>query len=300
MSKNLTILLLFIGSACWSQDYIDFYNYCNEGDKQVFLKNFEKGLYQYEKAFSLVNYVHAKYYEQASICAAKTEQFEKAYFYAKKAIIHRGKSDFLNDKLLKAFRQNALYKQLQDSTFVFKAIHNETVNLVYKREIDSLHYIDQNVVRNNKTVKGNYKIDRTNLPADKFELDDSIFKHLLTLIDKFGFPSEQNVGEESYANSTIIIHHNVRLPINSEHLPMLKKALHNGEFMPYNYALLYDQSRVVSRQEPLFYFGVPFSGELSEERKKEVNQKRSEYGIKPFEAFKFKKTKRSTSQRPLW
>ncbi len=145
MNKNIcsVVFLLVIKQTCFSQNYIEYYNYCNEGEKQIYLKNFVTALNQFEKAFTLVDYIHSKQYKNASICAAKVADFNKTYVFAKKSIINGNSSKFLKQKAFKQFRKSDLYKQLKDSISIFHEWHYKSINLDYKKEIDSLHYIVQ-------------------------------------------------------------------------------------------------------------------------------------------------------------
>ncbi len=278
MLKVLIIsFLLFVGLNGFGQDYIDYYNYCNEGDKQIYLKNDKTALENFEKAFSLVKYVHAKQYEKASMCAARIQGYEKTYLFAKNAILNGSSSKFLNQKDFKGFRKTEKHKSLKDSITIFSNYHIQSINLAYKREIDSLQYIDQRIIRKNRSVKGNYNIDKSAFPKNLYGLDSLLFNRLIELINEYGFPSEKIIGPDGYSNVWVLLHLNIRLEKNSEYLTMAKEALKKGEYLPKNYAWMYDQSLMFKKEKPLFYFGVAFTDDLSDMEKKKIDNVRKKY-----------------------
>lgn len=281
------------------QNYIDYYNLCNEGNRQMYLKQYRKALQSFESGFAKVDYIHAIQYEKASQCAIQLNQYEKANQYAHKAYLQGSDSKFLKKKISKNFRKTKEYKVLIKNIEKFEQLHLLSINLHYKEIIDSLYYLDQRVIRKNKRIKGNYKIDKSTLPENLFHLDTLIFNHLLNKIDVHGFPSEERVGKKSYEKVYIILHHNGRLAQNKKHLPMMKEALLKGEYLPNHYAWMYDQSRLFDGEKPLFYYGVPSNG-IDAQEKKKIDEIRTEYGVKRFSAFQIKHRGRTTIMKPLW
>lgn len=300
MKIIITSILTFSFSVLYGQNYIGYYNLCNEGDKQIYYKNDSSALENFKKAFLLVDYVHAIQYKKASMCAARIQDYETTYLFAKNAILNGTSSKFLKQKDFKGFRKTEKFKILKDSISIFSNQHKQSINLVYKREIDSLHYVDQRIVRKNKSIRGKYKINKSNLPKNLYDLDSLIFNHLLSLINRYGFPSEKNIGPDGYDNVWVLFHHNVRLPKNSKYLPLTKEALMKGEYLPLNYAWMYDQSLIFKKEKPLFYYGVAFTGDLSDSEKKKIDEERKKYGIKPLESTEIKKIRNGISQGPLW
>jgi len=300
--KNLIIFLLFTLSAfsSFGQDYINYYNLCNEADKEIYFKNSKAALVNLENAFELVDYVHASQYEKASKCAIQIEDYKKGFLYAKKAILNGSSNHFWKSKKLKKIRKTTYYQILNDSVAVWEKIRLKSINYEYKKLIDSLYYIDQRIIRNNKTVKGNYKIDKINLPENLFDLDSIIFQRLLKSIDKFGFPSERNIGYEGYDKAWILFHHNVRLPQNHYYINFLVSALKKGEYRPRDFAWMYDQGKLNIGESPLFYYGVPLPKNLTEEKKNKIDESRKKFGVKPLASTKTKTIGRRTVMKVLW
>jgi len=294
-----TPLFTILFTFSYGQNYIDYYNLCNEGDRLAYFDKYEKALHSFETAFDKVDYVHAKQYEKASQCAIQLYQYEKATVYAQKALLQGSDLQFLKGKIAKKFRKTEAYKQLSRNLANYQKQHLSSINLDYRTQIDSLYYFDQRVIRKNRRVKGKYQIDKAILPDNKYDLDSLIFKNLLELIETYGFPSEKNIGKGGYESVYIILHHNGRLSQNKEHLPMMKEALLKGEYLPKDYAWMYDQGRLFEGENPLFYYGVA-SNTISSEEKKEIDKIRAKYGIKPFAAFQIKHRGRTTIMKPLW
>lgn len=300
MKINLPIIFLFFLNTLQSQNYIEYYNHCNEGDRKIYLEDHESALINFEKAFQGVPYIHTKQLEKASKCAVKIEKFDKAYQYGKKALLQGSNLQFLKDKESKKFRKTSLYKNLTDSLQIFNKLHLTQINLPYKKLVDSLHFIDQNIIRGNRTVKSDYKIDKTNFPKDLFDLDALVFNTLLEAIDKFGFPSEKKIGIEGYNHVWVILHHNLRLPENKAYLPLAIEAVKNGMYLPTNFAWMYDQSKINIGEEPEFYYGVPLPKTLTNSLKEEIDKKRRLFGIKPFSSTRIKTTGRRTVVKRIW
>ena len=284
----------------FGQNYIDYFNSCNEADKQIYLDNDSAALEHFKSAFGSVEYVHAFQYEKASMCAARLEDYQAANLYAKNAILHGTPPKFLKRKVFKGFRKTNSYKSLRDSLSWFQNQHQNSINLDFKKEIDSLHYIDQRIIRKNKRVKGKYKIAPSTLPENVYELDSLIFAHLLTLINTHGFPSEKNIGPEGYGNVWVLFHHNVRLPQNAHYLPVLKEAVITGQYLPADYAWMYDQGLMFKGEKPLFYYAVASTGHLSESEKESIDEERRKLGIKPLASTEIKVLKNGISQKRLW
>lgn len=274
-------LFIILSSFLLGQNYLPYYQLCNEGDQQAYLKNYQRALTKYQEAFELVDYVHAYKLEQAAAVAAKVKNFKLTAHFARQALKNGLPERFLNRKIFKKFRQSKEYQSLEKQIPKLKKEHLSSINLSYQQAVDSLHFVDQRIVRKNLAIKGNYQIDESTLPQNRYDLDDSIFQHLLDLIDEYGFPSEKNIGFEGYQNSWVILHHNVRLEKNAAYLSILKEAVFSGAYMPREYALMYDQSLILKEEKPFF---VPTHKDLSKEEIAFFDKRRTKHGLKPLES----------------
>jgi len=162
-----------------------------------------------------------------------------------------------------------------------------------------LQFIDQRVIRNNKFFKNHFNINPDTI-SRKNNLDSLLFDYLISLIKKNGFLSEQNVGPNGYEAAVILFHHNVRLPQNEKYLKMVTEALFNGEYLPKDFAWMYDQSKEIKNERPFFYYGIADPSKLTLIEKQEIEKNRLQYGVKPIESTRIKIIGRVLIQRPLW
>ena len=296
LSTVFLLILLRNGICQKENNYIEYYQLCNSGDSLFHYKNYKEAILKYEAAFKTVNFVHAKNLRNASICASKLNQKEVAWNYAKRAL-NGGE----NDKFLKnSFPKNISKESLKDSIILFKNQHQKSLNQFYIKEIDSLYFIDQNIIRGNKTVKSSANFSKLVIPLNKFELDQGVWNHLIGLMNIYGFPSIKNIGPKAYQQVSIILHHNFRLPQNQSQMPLATEALKKGEYLPQNFAWMYDQSLLMLNKNPIFYYGSKDPSRLSKDELLQIEQNRRNYGVKPFSAYKIRVWKDSISQTPIW
>lgn len=281
--STLCIYVTFI-SVCFSQDYISYFNLCNEGDRLIYEKQYAQALSKFDKAFKLVDYVHANQFDKAASCAALVSDFKKCVFYLKRAALNGMDGVFQNNrKAYSKAKKSTEYKSIQDSLPVWRATHNKNINIDYAAILDSLHFVDQRIIRGNRSLKYDkqYHFPKSMVPENKFELDDAIFDEILRLIDTYGFPSEKLVGPNGYADAYIILHHNFRRISKSQYMALAIQAVKSGEYLPKDFAWMYDQFHNAQGKPLVFYYGFPVTdkGQI-----KSIDKKRAEYGIKPLAA----------------
>lgn len=289
-----------------SNNYIEYYHLTNKGDSLRYLKNDSLAYECYKKAFEMVDYIHDSKLIIGAVLAAKQNDFKSVYKFSKLAEIQGAETDILKIykefykwRVFEQYRKTKYYKAFMDSLNYFQTLYIRNLKIDYKKQIDSLFYIDQRIIRHNKSVKGNYKIDKSTLPDNLFVIDSILFTELLRLIDKYGFPTEDKIGPVSFREVSIIYHHNIRLPKNEKYIELAQTALKEGALLPDNYAWMYDQSREFLKDEPYFYYDYDLRN-INELTKKEVNKRRYEWGIKPIEAQKITVGKKSITQENLW
>lgn len=286
MKNIIVILSLFVGIGnVYGQDYLPYYQLCNEADEQIYLKNYAAALQKFETAFENVPYVHNIKYQKASKCAILTKQYDKAYVYICQLRKQGDTNDFLNKKQFKAFKKTTYYQQYQDDIVTYDAIRQASLNMEYIALLDSLMYVDQYIIRGNKSNKGNYQIDKKLIPENRFDLDASVFTTLLEAIDKYGFPSERMLDHKSFHNARLILLHNLRLEENSEYQDWAFKALKTGHYLPNDYGMTYEQYYM--NQGTTYY--LTFDKDLSEENLKRLDINRAKIGLPPLRAYKITK-----------
>ncbi|MGE0567617.1 MAG: hypothetical protein AB7O73_06685 [Bacteroidia bacterium] len=300
ITLNIFIILgskLFFGQV--NDNYIKYYNLCNSGDKELYYKNYQAALNYYDSAFKCVKYSHSFNLEKAAIAATKANNKDKATQYLRQAILNGKSAEILKDKKYRKLKHFDKFVDLKDSAKIHESNFRKRINTKYAREIDSLQFIDQYVIRGNKFFKNHFYFNPDTI-SNKSNLDSIVFSHLLSLIEKYGFPSERVVGPKGYENVYIILHHNVRLPQNSKYIEMVTNALHNGEYLPENFAWMYDQSKEFKNEKPFFYYGSANPTKLSQSERQEIEKNRFEYGVKPIESTRIKVIGKVLIQRQLW
>ena len=282
--QTVIVLSIFVVSAK-SQSYIPYYQLQNDADQRIAKKDWQKAIENLTKAFSLVDYVHAKQYAKAAMCASQLKEYDKAYLYAKKAVLGGYSQEFWEANRFKNFRKSTYFQEFLDSLFIFEKIHESLVNVEYQKAIDTLHYIDQTIIRNQIPFRGKFRPNNLVIPKNRYELDSVVFDRLLALIDEYGFPSEQRVGYHGASKVWVIFHHNVRLKQNHEYIPMLKEAVKKGEFLPREFSQMYDQSRMIINEKPAY---APIDEDQSAENLNRINNNRAEIGLPTLDSFKIK------------
>ncbi|MCT4639127.1 MAG: hypothetical protein N4A72_15595 [Bacteroidales bacterium] len=243
-------------------------------DSLADIKEYKEALINYKQAFETVDYVHAENLRKASVCAIECDDFNKAYLYAKQSVINGGERYIFKRIKRRKFKRTDYYRRLKDSIDYFMELHNERVNQSYKNIIDSLEYVDQVIIRGAKDKSRHYNIDITTLPLNRFDLDSCNMNLLLHLFDKYGFPSEKILGEDSYFMANTLIHHNFRKVENEKYHKMIFEAIIKGEYNPLFFSWWYDQFYQSKKSEPYFTL---FGMQKSEENINRVNNRRRKF-----------------------
>ena len=292
---TLFISIFFLACSLFGQNYLPYYILCNKADEEIYLEENTEALKSLQEAFGLVDYVHSFQYDKASKCAIEINDYENGYRYARKAILHGSKNKFFNKKKYKSFRKTKYYQTLIDSIPYYEATHLSSLNNNYIQLIDSLYFLDQNVVRKNRRVKGNYNLHDLVIPANRYDLDTLIFLELIEAIEKYGFPSEKIIGPKCYNKALLLIHHNFRKKRNEAYHYIVKNAVFNGEYLPYDYEGMYEQYSIKCKNKTFF---TTHDKDLSESNLKRINANRLEYGLKGLSSIKIKR--KGLSMISLW
>lgn len=279
MKTFFTLLLVILFSSLYSQNYISYYNLCNAADRAVYEKEYDSAMLLYEKAFELVPYVHNDYLTKAISCASKVKKPELAYRFVKQYYLQSGYVSVFDERVVKRQIKNPTFSILKDSLLNLVV---SPYNAVYQKAIDSIIFIDQTVLRNNFKDTAGYNLKT---PEDWENLEARNFQKLLNYIELYGYPSERLVGKKSYDDAYIVLLHNIRLEKNRSYLSIVKKALMEGDCLPDDYGWIIDQACSNDSTPYVFYLYEANPGKLSQSRKKEINQERCKYGIKPIEAY---------------
>lgn len=280
------ILLLVLGlnsTITFSQsDYLAYYNLVNKAGQNWHEKDYEEALVHYQKAFELVSFVHAENYAKAARVAAKLKHFSLTAEYMSKAIRQGYPDSFLKQTSFKQFKKSSYFQTMQ-ATIV---THQPAIGSIYRRKIDSLHFIDQNYLRGNKTVTG-FELDTTLTYSDAQNFDC-----LKRLIAENGFPSEALIGFQGYRKAWVLLLHNVRLEENHDYQDRLLDALKSGYYLPEHYCWVIDQGQQV-KNEALIYYHWDVAqdiDQLNPEEKASIDERRRAVGMPSIERIKVVKS----------
>jgi len=271
----ITFLLLAINSV--GQNYQNYYKLCNSSDSLAYLGLYKQALDTLETAFEAVDVVHSRNYIDAYHLAIKLKQYDKAVKYGKKAIIISGNKNIIRTKSSKDFRKSIYYSSIIDSCDYFVQIFNDRVNHTFQDKIDSLYYIDQRIVRKNRSVRGNYNINKDELPINRFDLDSSNWSVFHRLVQEYGFPSEENVGYESYRKACILIIHNLRISGYEKYHDEYFNYITLGYYLPTNVVLWYEQYNMNVLGQTFF---TTWDKNISEENIQRIDSNRRKFNLK--------------------
>ena len=297
-SLIVTLMVVSLGTKmARAQDhYIRYYNLVNQANQHWYEKEYPLALEKYLAGFEEVPYVHTINLVKAARAAAKLKRYDLVQQFLAKAIKSGYPTAILQSKAYKKFRKTDQFESLARNLKHYRAHYENSVNKDYQRKIDSLHFIDQCLLR------GNNKVAPFEITTEGAFSDSLNFACLLGLMEKYGFPSEQNIGYQGYRKSWVIIHHSARLPQNHHYHQLLLEALKNGAYQPENYCWVIDQGQTLLEQQPIFYhWDVATNIDLlTSEAKLKINALRAEVGMPPIERIEVLKTKSGTKHKVKW
>ena len=285
------ILFISLGIAynnSIAQNYELYYFQCNSADSLKFYGQKWEALNTYKLAFQSVDFVHTEKLRKAYQLAVETNSFEDAYNFGRKIILNSGKTDLIRTKSI-AFKKSNFYQLLIDSSEYHLATYNQRINHQYIKIIDSLIYIDQYIIRNNKSYKAGYNIDGAKLPENLFDLDRSNWNMLYGCIKEIGFPSEETVGYETYNKVWAILHHNLRLKENEKYHLEIFDYVRSGDYLPEDLLVWYEQFQLQNNGQTFF---TTWDGNLTIENLKRIEKNRRYHYLKGLDAFYLKKNGR--------
>jgi hypothetical protein len=202
---------------------IKYYEIINQAERSIVNNNLDSANQKYKQAFAIFKEPHAKDLHNSMKVALKVNDAETAYndYQSLKCLGQDFSNDFLKENFKSYKNDNALPC-------------SKTIDLKYKKTLDSLFTIDQYY---RKLSKGNYSAYKKELTTS-----DSITSiNLLKLIQEKGFPNEYNIGlkmnsEVYFHDFYLIIWHqlasNLYSPQRVNFSNEIIKALNAGKIRP--------------------------------------------------------------------
>jgi hypothetical protein len=288
IKSTLFFLASFLFNSGFAQNYEFYYLQCNKADSLEFNGKKHEALNTYKLAFQTVDFVHTKKLIKAYKLAIETSSFEDAFHFGKNIILNTGKTHLIRTKSVD-FNKSNFYQSLIDSSKFYINDYNNRINHEYIKIIDSLIFIDQYIIRNNKSYKADYNIDKIKLPDNLFDLDSSNWHLLYDCIIIWGVPSEQNVGYETYNKVWAVLHHNLRLKENEKYHKEIFEYVKKGDYLPDDLTVWYEQFQQQNYGQTFF---TTWDGNLSPENLTRIEKNRRMIYLKGLNSYNLKKNGR--------
>lgn len=288
MKVFFTISFALVLRCTFAQSYESYYLQCNSADSLKYVGKNDEALKMYKTAFQSVDFVHSDKLIKAYRLAIEMKLFHDAGIFGRSIIVNSGKTELIKTNSSE-FKKSIDYKNLLDSSRYFLVEFNQRINHQYIKIIDSLVFIDQYIIRKNKSYKDNYAIDKSKLPVNIFDLDSSNWQFLYTCIKKWGFPSEENVGHDHYCKAWAILHHNLRLVQNEKYHREIVEYIKNGSYLPEDMMVWYEQFQ---QQNYGTTFFTTWDGNLTSENLMRINKNRVAFSLKRLDAYELRKNGR--------
>jgi hypothetical protein len=278
-------VILVLGSkpivAQSKSNYVLYYALIHKAESFDKRKEFVTALESFDSAFKSVPYQYLFHLLEASQVAMQLKKNDKATEWLRLALLAGLSPEQLSQKSIKTLAEQTKFRLLKDSAVFYHQQFKKRLNHAYIKEIDSLYYVDQVIIRHRKTATPLYK----NMPYvyanERVKYDSLSFLYLIKLIEAYGFPSEQKIGAEAYERAKLIIHHSLRMPFNRRYLPLFEKAVLTGDYQPQDYAWAFDQLQLNEMKLPFYFQQCGDISKLKDEEKKEINARRKKIGLPP-------------------
>ena len=280
----LTVGLLFRFFSV-AQNYPSYYLLCNKADSLQFLGQKEAAFRTYNQAFQMVSFVHTKKLQKAYLLAIELRAYNAAFDLGRLIIRNSGQPDLIKVKN-RRFKRSSCYQSLKDSSAYYLEIYHNRINHDFVALIDSLIFIDQYIIRGNKTYKAAYQINLRSLPLKLFDLDSSNWQLLYSSIQKWGFPSEENIGYEANQKVWAILHHNLRLIENEKYHAEIFNFVESGAYLPEDLVVWYEQFQQQNYNQTYF---TTWDGNLSTENLERIENNLRRFYLKGLCAYELRK-----------
>jgi hypothetical protein len=288
IKSTLFILVSFLSHSAFAQDYESYYLQCNKADSLKFYGQKQEALTTYKLAFQTVDFVHTEKLKKAFQLAIEIGSFQDAFLFGKNILMNSGKTDLIRSNSTD-FKKSKYYQSLMDSSQFYLIAYNKRINHQYIELIDSLVFVDQYIIRDNKSYKADYNIDKSILPANLFDLDSSNWHLLYNCIKIWGFPSEENVGYEASNKAWAILHHNLRLKENEKYHQEIFEYVKKGDYLPEDLLVWYEQFQQQNYGQTFF---TTWDGNLTVENLTRIEKNRRMVYLKGLNAYNLKKNGR--------
>jgi len=240
--KNLITLFIYLNFLNFGftqkkdDNYISYYNLCDEAIYLVKNQDYKQSLVTFEEAFQKVSKPYFRHYYYAGRVAALAGNEGKMYRYFELAYLNGCFYRIEDDTLIfNRYKTNPQFQKLVNNQDSLIAIFESKLDLRVKAFVDSIDNVDQElrIQLNNleKTPDNQSKIDSL------WKVDEFNSKTFLEYVKCNGFPSYRVVGNE---NPEVTLIHCVSF--FKEYQEILLGEVKKGNLTPYGYASIYDRT----------------------------------------------------------
>ena len=276
----LNIIVLF-SVTIKAQNISEHYRYSYKGDSLIDANQILEAKKYYIKALKFFNKDYETHQSLAAIYI-RSKNFKNADKHLKLAISQGiTLARLTNDTTIKRyFKENPLwsdlYKKLHQDHFTKIPFHEERTVLIQMIERD-------------QTLRGllgvlNYKIVDSLIHKE----DLANMEKIKVIINKIGFPDRNKVGNDGADAVFILLMHTLNSGVNQQEnseliFPLMEKAVKEGNFTPYNYAILVDRQKGINKEKQVFgtYWEIKGNKRIITpiENINSVNRRRTEIGL---------------------
>jgi hypothetical protein len=287
----ISIFLLSITKICFGQDYIDYFKLINKAEIKIVESDFESSLNHYQKAFELIDKPFAKDLYNASLCSAKSNNDSVTYLLVKQQVQKGIPLKIFRSKYYKHFKKSNFWELLKREEKTLIRLAKVNVNQDYLNKLKELEKLDQKI----RKRKYGYPMSDTIRKVDSLNMIK-----LVSLIDKFGYPSENVIGINNPKKTwkkpqNIVLRHYFQSIangiVNEDVLGnRLSSALKNGDICPVQYSVWEDfrYKAVNKRHKYGIYAVILENGKFRKNELNninEINKYRIEIGIGTYDEY---------------
>lgn len=264
------IALIWCSNPCifaQKDDYSKYFELTVESRDLLDEEKYQEAKKLSDEAFNLVNLPPFRDLEIGVKIALKLKDTSSVFSYCSQMAKNYGRIPGL-----RIISDTAFLEKLEDQFENEMNIAIANYNVTYSSIIDSLNEEDQSIRKAGPPI---YK--------DGINTDSLRTMHLLSLIEKYGFPERSIVGSWGYNNAMSIFLH-ADFDLNGTLLDqLLLENVMNGKMDPMNYASIVDR-RCNFRGERPYYYQIPVGyNELHQNDKEIITARRRKIGLRSVE-----------------
>lgn len=278
-----TLLSILVLNAFAQSCFIDYYQLLQEGRHFRRREMYQEALEKHHEAIGLVPTAHRRDYLAAAELSTLNKRYNEASVYIIQSI-RKGTtmSELLKDEVLIPYRKQDTWKHVKS---IYDSLHRDYeagIKREYVLAIDNLYKLDQKVRQKGDSIEVS---DHRNMEI------------MLGLIQQYGFPKEDLVGEDGYRNAAIVLHHGLLLPAFFDLHEQFKSYIDKGWYRPEDFARMHDMVQIRAKVPQLYHQIPPTAQELKNltiPQREIINAARVAIGLSTLERYQVSGVQYST------